>query len=373
MLEVADRIRGEGGEVRFSSSGEVTRMIEGRGYACNDLPLADVRYDNGGFSFRETMSASPRIFARAVLQTRLESAFIRDFRPHAVLTDSALPTLMAARMAGLPSFSVLNQLSLSSSAGPKGVLPSLFSAGMTAGMGKLWNLSDEVFLPDLPPPFTISEGSLWGNRLTKTKYVGFMHSRPLPTAGPREGAFGHDHRTRIFWQVSGPPGTRGAFLEKALQTARDLSETAVTVVTGGDPSAATAPVEIPGGWLYGWCRSPWQFFDDCDVVVSRAGHGTVSQAILASKPSLLVPIPRQPEQDGNARKAERLGVARTMRQEELTTTTVAKLISVLRGEPYVSGARKLGSYAARFRAVENVAHTVMDAGRGRQAPDARRP
>ena len=362
MLEVAGKLAGLGVSVRFSSSGEVTRLISSRGYACSDLPLADVRYaDDGSFSLRATMEHSPQTLARALHQTQLEAANLAAFGPDAVLSDSALPTLLAARLARLPAVTVLNQLNLASSHDPGGPMSRLLSAGMSAAMGRLWELSRELLLPDLPPPYTISERNLWGTKVGGARYIGFVRNTASQAPDAALDEVSTTRKRRIFWQVSGPPATRGPFLALAMSVAKALQSSSVTVVSGGDPSGDASPRKIPGGWYYGWCGSPSAFFGRCEVVVSRAGHGTISQAILASKPSLLVPIPRQPEQEGNALKAQRLGVAAVVPQAELDVGGVERAVSALTGDAVMAGVRRLGEYASRFSAVDEIVATVMRA------------
>ena len=359
MLEVADLLSKRGVLVRFSSSGEVARLLEGRGYSCNELPLVDVRYsEDGAFSLRETMVVSPVTLARIYRQVYLEARNIAHFKPQVVLSDSSLPTVIAARLAGVPVLAVLNQLRLASPHGRKRPAVSLLSAGLTATMGKLWELSDEILLPDLPPPYTISERNLWGNRVRKTRYIGFLQAPYRPRQDPTAAKLAQDPRRKVFWQVSGPPKTRGPFLEKALYLSRQLSDKFVFVVSGGDPAGDPEPKEIPGGWYFGWCGDPGTFFASCDVVVSRAGHGTVGQAITASRPSLLVPIPKQSEQEGNAQKAQRLGVSLCVNQDELTVGRTLDSIESLLDRKTIGRVTTLGEYASRFDAVEDVANTV---------------
>ncbi len=362
MLEIAALLSQSGADVEFSSSGEVTALIRERGYRCNNLPLADVRYsEDGAFSLRKTMIASPSILARAYHQGYLELANIKRFRPQVVLSDSALSTAIAGKSLRLPVFTVLNQLSLTSSHGQTGAPSRLLSVGISAGIGKLWELSDEVLLPDLPPPYTISEMNLWGSNVSKTRYIGFLTKSGRGSPDPATKEFTADRKPKIFWQVSGPPGTRVPFLRKALRVAEALSDRFVFIITEGSPTGNNSPLPIPGGWRYEWCTIPELYFDSCDVVVSRAGHGTISQAITSSKPSLLVPIPRQPEQVGNARKAERLGVAARIDQDDLSPDRALDAIEALLGNGPGKRAAALGRYAQSFKAAEEVVRTVSAA------------
>jgi len=370
MLEVAKELRSRNALVEFSSSGEVASLIRGHGYLCNDLPLADVRYsESGAFLLKETLIAYPTILARTYRQLGEEVANIERFGPDVVLSDSALPTVLAAKILRVPAYTVLNQLNLTSSHGNKGLLSRLLSVGISAATGKLWEFSDEVLLPDLPPPYTISEKNLWGSNVEKTRYVGFL--APSEGGGPDHAAaeFIKDKRPRIFWQVSGPPKTRSSFLRMAMEYSEALAVKYSFVVSGGDPMASTIPTRFRGGWYYGWCGIAEFYFKACDLVVSRAGHGTIGQAILWSKPSLLVPIPKQPEQEGNAEKAAKLGVSIWHRQEQLTVDVLEKSFNALLNGDYRASTKRFGDIARRFDAKADIVHTIEAASmRARRQP-----
>jgi UDP:flavonoid glycosyltransferase YjiC (YdhE family) len=359
MLEIAKELKARGSGVRFSSSGEVAEMIRARGYECNALPLADVKYsEEGEFLVKESLAASPVILGRAYRQVASEVRNIGSYSPDVVLSDSALPTVLAARILRLPTYTVLNQLNLTSSHTNMGAPSRLLSVGISAGMGKLWEFSDEVILPDLPPPYTISEKNLWGSNVEKTRYVGFLapSDRGVPDEAFRE--FASDSRPKVFWQVSGPPKTRTAFLRIALDCSKSLSKKYAFVVSGGDPSAIGEATKSGGVWYYQWCAIAELYFEACDVIIARGGHGTVGQAILSSKPSLLVPIPNQPEQEGNAEKAERLGVSILLPQDRLTTATLAvSLDELLRGS-HQTASQKLGSIARNFDAKREIVDAI---------------
>ena len=362
MLEIAHELTRLGAVVEFSSSGEVASLIRKRGYACNELPLADVRYsENGEFSLRHTVASSPSILGRTYHQLALELANVKRFGPRVVLSDSALSTVLAGRMLRIPTFTVLNQLNLNSSKDGGGVPSRLLSFGTSAAMGKFWALSDEVLLPDLPPPYTVSEKNLWGSNVSNVRYIGFLG--PSRRADPDDAAraFRADPRPKIFWQVSGPPKTRSSILKKALEFSQKLSEKYVFVITGGSPTSGSEAEKVAGGWFYGWCAIPEYYFDSCDVVVSRAGHGTIGQAIMASRPSLLIPIPRQPEQEGNADKAEKLGVSIKLEQGTLDIKGFEAAIHSLLGAPAQKRSRELGLVASRFNAKEEIVRTLLSA------------
>ena len=367
MLEVARELAGRGGSVEFSSSGEVADLIERKGYPCNRLPPTDPRYsDDGVFLVRETLLTLPLIAVRVCQQLRAELANIRKFSPEVVLCDSSLPTLLAAKLLRLPAVTVLNQLKLTSFRAGGGTASRLAAASISSVLGRVWKLSDEIVLPDLPPPYTLSERNLWGSDGGRANYVGF-----LPPAGDGSGdaasdEFNRDRRPRVFWQVSGTPHTRGPFLRRALDISKALSDRYAFVVCGGDPSGSRVPRQFGGGWYYEWCEYPEVYFESCQAVLSRAGHSTMGHAIMCSKPSILVPIPRQPEQEGNADKAARMGVSIIIPQEELTARRLAESLAALLGDGYAANARMLGGVVKGFSAAKSIADAATRCRRGRR-------
>jgi len=71
-----------------------------------------------------------------------------------------------------------------------------------------------------------------------------------------------------------------------------------------------------------------------DIIISRAGANTVSEIMLVKRPAILIPLPFsfQNEQTKNARLAERQGIARVLKQEELTAARLLKEIGQIHRE-----------------------------------------
>ncbi len=91
----------------------------------------------------------------------------------------------------------------------------------------------------------------------------------------------------------------------------------------------------------------------CDVVVSRAGHGTIMKSLVYGKPMILVPIPDHTEQYGNARRAEALGVARVIDQTKLNSATLdSALNKVLTDPEYSRNAKRVQENVTSMRAIK---------------------
>lgn len=79
----------------------------------------------------------------------------------------------------------------------------------------------------------------------------------------------------------------------------------------------------------------------CDLVVSRAGHGTISQSICYGKPSVLIPTPNHTEQLNNASKCVALGMAVVVHQDNLDKCTLLAAIDEILTKTYSERAKTI--------------------------------
>jgi UDP:flavonoid glycosyltransferase YjiC (YdhE family) len=363
MLSVARLLKKRGFEIRFSSSGEVTDFIMKENFICNRLPLVDVAYtENGSFSAKETLKLTPFIFSRFLVQTGMELRHLMRFAPDTILSDSVLATVMASKILGKRVVSVLNQLRLESSPKTPAMAKKLLSTGSITVGNELWELSDEVLLSDLPPPYTISDRNLWaaGKILRRAKYIGFL----VP---PENMATDHlierlinDRRTKIFWQISGPPKTRVVLLSKAMSLAASLGDGFVSIISAGKPLGNDQPTPIPGGYLYEWCPVKDRLIQSADIIVSRAGHTSLAQFILCNKPSILIPIPSHSEQEGNAIKAEKLGISLRIDGNALDHEKFKRALEDIREDRFLKRVQELNKLASRHNALASIIDALED-------------
>ncbi len=75
-------------------------------------------------------------------------------------------------------------------------------------------------------------------------------------------------------------------------------------------------------------------YERADIIISRAGANTVSEIMAISIPSILIPIPwaRYDEQTKNAKLAQDAGLARIVRQEDLTGEKLLSEINEVESE-----------------------------------------
>jgi UDP:flavonoid glycosyltransferase YjiC (YdhE family) len=318
--------------------------------------------ETGEFSALDTARRFPFLMSLFLKQINLEIRYIRRFDADRVLSDSVLSTVLAGKLARKKVVTLINQLRLESSQTTPHWARQLLTAGSIAVPNELWNLSDGILLPDLPPPYTISERNLWsaGRIAKRCRYIGFL----VPGT-----AYSEDHVTRqlaeekklkIYWQISGPEATKPGLQRRAIEISSMIRDRAVSVIALGRPTGSITPRKTDWGWIYEWCEVKDRLLDLADIVVSRSGHTTVAQFIKNSKASILVPIPKQAEQEGNASKADKLGIAVKIPQSALNLDSLTRAAERLQNANVASKLTEISSIANRYNPVAEIVSELND-------------
>jgi uncharacterized protein (TIGR00661 family) len=103
----------------------------------------------------------------------------------------------------------------------------------------------------------------------------------------------------------------------------------------------------------------------CDLVVSRAGHGTIAQSICYGKPMLLIPTPNHTEQYNNAKKIKTMGVAEILDQENLNKETLLKTTEKMLNEnKYSARANQIMKEVEDVDGLENAVRIISQVAEG---------
>ncbi len=366
VLEVARRLRREGMELRFSSSGQGISYLRARGEGPNSVecPALDVEWASGGFSSWHVLPGFPFMFSAFLRQLAFEKRSIEAFDPDVVVSDSRLSAVLAAKATSYPVVTMLNQFSIAFPPRFRRDFGLLYERIAGDGLGLMWALSDEVLMTDLPPPYTIGEANLVGSDVARVvKFVGFTSPVAKPSQGEVERArrvLEFDSRPVVFCQVSGPEPTKARFVAILTGASRQLSKQFNLVVSLGHPNGSVEPKRIAGGgWVFEWCPMKDELFAMADLLVARAGHSTIGQCINAGKPAVLVPIYNHPEQIGNASKFADLGLGMAIRSERLTQENFAEAVeNCLRNPRFHAKVEALRTLSARYNGIEKCAELI---------------
>ena len=369
MVAVASKLVEMGVEVAFSSYGEGAEYVERMGFVCFRVPRLDVGWTASG-KFEGLLKTSKRLpwhIATFIRQIVLERKIMRRWRPDLVLSDSRLSAVVAAKSLGLKCFVVTNQLRILLPPKKRSKRTKPIERFLNEILGKLWNLADKIFFPDLPPPLTISEENLWWISAVRRKaeYIGFIVQPYKKSAEEVKSTLLklglNDAKPLVFMHISGPSFTKPALIRKLLNASKNLSDFQV-VISEGRPNGSTEVKRIDSTYYFEWCPINEHLMQASDILVVRGGHSTLSSALLLGKPMLIIPIADHSEQFSNTQKVVRLGAALWL--DPLTTKpkdiceSIHKLYST---NSYKSRAESLSKEALKYNGLDRLVNAVKDA------------
>ncbi|MEM2110657.1 MAG: glycosyltransferase, partial [Candidatus Bathyarchaeia archaeon] len=324
-------------EILFSTYGDAVKYVEKEGFPLVESPsLWFMVKPDGTVDFRQTaVRPGPFIGTFTLMkQVETEIKFIKAFKPDVVVSDSRVSTIIAAKMLKIPDVCILNQFQIIIPRKTKFLrLAKLVDTGTLAMIGKIWTSGvTHLMIPDFPLPYTLSAGNL---RIPlayqkRVKLIG-----PILPISPQELPSKEELRKKlnldktspiIFVPLSGPVIERAYITETLKQIFMNFPKEYQVVMSLGYPEASCIPTRHGNALIYGWIPNKFEYLKACDLVVSRAGHGTLTQSICYGKPMILIPTPSHTEQENNAHRAQDLGIARVMEQKDVNEKSLMRAI-----------------------------------------------
>ncbi len=327
--------------------------------------------NEGAIDFRRTAATSGfslgiRTFLRQIVR---EIQYLKQFRPDVVLSDSRASSLIAARLLRIPVALMLNQFRVEIIRRPTGRHLTLHDRlfFFVANIGWLfvrtviqlvWGRSQIILIPDFPAPYTISLGNLAIPRRYngKVKLIGPIveqrdDSKTQKRAARRTLGFDSEHPL-IYAAISGPNLERKILARILLHALQKMSKDYQIVLSRGEPRGKKTSRSEKGVRVFDWIENDRDILTASDLVIARAGHGTIMKALRYGKPMVLVPIPDHTEQYGNASRAAALQVAEIIDQDAVNTDSLrTKIESVLRSRKYAENSIRISNETSSTQAV----------------------
>jgi len=368
-IPIAMRLAREGADVVFSTYSDGLEYVSRYQFRFKKAPSIGfaVKVD-GSVDFRQsTVNPGPFIASIKVLkQIAFELMSISEHQPEVVVSDSRVSSIVAAKILRIPCITILNQFKL--------IIPRrrrflrlcrLVDAGALALIGRVWTVSDLVLIPDYPMPYTVSLGNLeippaYSKKVFLVGPVIPVKPDELPSREELKEKLGLDpDKPLVFAPISGPLRERRYLIDVLTSIFKTVDGFQI-VMSRANSNGNSEPVRYGPLILYDWLDNRFEYLKACDLVVSRAGHGTITQCMYYGKPMVLIPTPNHTEQMGNASRVEEMGLGIALNQEELSRERLLEAIDRVMNEGFVDRCRKTSRELRSYDGVEKIVSIIKE-------------
>jgi UDP:flavonoid glycosyltransferase YjiC (YdhE family) len=369
-IPIAKELKSRGAEIVFSTYRDGVKYVEREKFPLIKVPPIGFKVKpDGTVDFKQT-AVNPGLFAIFTLlkQIKVEVKIIKNINPDVVVSDSRVSPLIAARLLGVPRLCILNQFQIIVPRKKRFLRVSkLVDAGALAIIGKIWTTGMQVLIPDFPSPFTISMGNLHipNSYRKRVKLIGPilpLHPNSLPDSEVLRKQLGlQSGKPVIFAPISGPLEERFYLIQLLQKIFMDFPKDYQIVMSQGYPNAPESFVRYGNARIFRWISNRFEYLKACDLVISRAGHGTLMHSICYGKPMILIPTPNHTEQLNNAKRATELGVAKMIEQENLCKETLLQAIKeTLNNEEMKEKVKDLEKMVSKIDGLKTAVESILN-------------
>lgn len=369
-IPIAKKLLEGNSEVIFSTYFEGVRYVERENFPLIKAPPIGFQVKpDGSVDFRQTAVNPGPFFASFTLmkQVNAEVKTIGTFKPDIVVSDTRISPLLAAKILGIPIICILNQFQMRVPRRKHYLrLARLADSVALTIVGKMWTSGSTVLIPDFPQPYTISLGNLTIPKPYRknVKLIGPIlprHPNDLPTKEKlREKLKLSKDRPVIFAPISGPTIEKAFITGILRKVLLSFPKDYEIVMSYGYPNADNKPIRHGNVTIYKWIPNRFEYLKASDLVIGRAGHGTITQCMCYGKPSILVPTPNHTEQLSNAKQAENLGVAKIVLQERLGKERLLEGVRQILQAETLDRLAEVQKEAAKYDGLKNAVKTVVE-------------
>jgi len=370
-IPIARRLERDGAQILFSTYREGFKYVQQEGFKVVEAPDIGVAVKpDGSIDFRlTTVNPGPFLSVYTIMkQVDAEINFMQAFKPDVVVSDSRASSLVAARLLDIPRICILNQFQVFIPRRKRFLkLARIADATTLTLVGRIWADVIQALIPDFPPPYTLSTRNLHIPKAyhKKTRFIGPILPvcpEDLPDKKQLRKKLGLDEtKPLIFAPISGPAKERAYFTGILRQIFSKFPDDYQIVMSLGYPNSSVEPVTDGNLIVHGWIPNRFEYLKACDIVVSRGGHGTLSQSVCYGKPTILVPTPSHTEQLNNAKKAVELGVAEIILQENLNKNVLLAAVRKLLENNFQEKAKRLQNELLKCDGLEAAVKIIADA------------
>ncbi len=336
-VPIAQEVEKRGGKILFSTYLESVQYANNYGIPVVAAPDLSIEVDvTGSVDIKATTLLSGIGSVTTFLdQVRFEIQTMQAFDPDLVFCDTRLSSIYAARLLKIPIVLLLNQFLPRVPREKDTILFRWMDGSILTTLGRSWALSNVILIPDFPEPYTISLDSLRIPRRigARVKLVGSILQQSPGNNSKiheiRESLDVGEGQKLIYAGISGPRAERIPLINMLMPILRKFPDRYKVIMSMGNPNGGSNIRTYGNLTIVPWIENRFDYLEACDAVISRGGHETLMQSISYGKPSVIIPVPKHPEQYGNARRAMELGVAKSIHQRDVTLEHLVQRVDEL--------------------------------------------
>ncbi|MHA1238609.1 MAG: glycosyltransferase [Candidatus Odinarchaeia archaeon] len=372
-LPIARKLLSLGNKVVFSTYGDAYGFIKTAGFPVLKVP--EIKFEEtpeGVVAMLETSIKWPKHIWTFLNQLRREIRQMKQIKPSVIVSDSRLSPVFASYLLGIPCILLLHQLRLliphRKELTPfKMKLKRFGELIIMHNMSLYWNRADTILVPDFPPPYSIAKENLDVPRklFKKVEFIGqVIEKRPeeLPEQNEIKRELGLDDRPLIYAAIAGTLLEKKRFNDLLMDAFSKFPDKYQIIVTRGLPKSGQADVPVYSSdniQVYNWVSDRFKLIKAADLVISRAGHNTISECIYYGKPMVLIPTPAHTEHQGNAKSALRMGIATVIQQKDLTPDVLLSAVNeIFETEEAINNVMRVRRAVARLNAIDAVLNKI---------------
>src|SRR5574344_1035784 len=325
-----------------------------------DMPCVEISQElkfighDGAFDVGKTIIKNQSWVMKFNKMVDEEVEIIRENGCSCVVADGRMIPVLAAEKLKLPCITITNPSAFYSFFQQDNWLVKLLGVSFDNWMRMYLSSTEEILIPDFPPPYTVCLPNLSHNRkiMKRTRFVGPLVNFDFDKIPKIER-----NSTRPYIVVClGGHAYRKPLFDCILETAKKLPEIDFDMFTFFEAENIS-----PNVHLKGMIPDISPYLKAADIVIAQAGHSTAMEILSLGKPSIIVPDLNQIEQENNAKRMAELEVALTLTQEELKVHNLFDCIQkVMKDEKYKKNAQFFATMSKEMDAKKRVAEILTD-------------
>ncbi len=324
-MVIADALTRGGCDVLMGSYGYVLERLQKSFNAVEVKNEFEMVGKEGTFDLKSTISRSSSSAIYFSTMVSNEKKIMEDFDATCVVSDGRIASVFAAFKLGLPCIMISNQTSLEPFFKEETFFLRLVGKPMELMMKTTMALTDEVLIPDFPPPHTVCINTLSRSRhiMKKQRFIGPVvsvngNSKKPPEMPDKPFVVtllgGHSFRLPIFHGI--------------LKIADRFPDFDFLIFTKFISESVPKNVKVMG-----FAEDISSYMQGAELIVTQAGHSTAMEILTLGKPGLIIPDKGQIEQESNAARMKELGICETLDYASLDTGSLFEKINLLLNDP----------------------------------------